>query len=213
MPFTDKSNYEIEECEMISFIKGIIADKAMNMLYIDCNGVGFELNVSKFCIDRVGAIGEMVTIQTYLNVREDEMSLYGFYDKFEREVFGKLILVNGVGPKMAINILSGVSAEDLSFAIATQNGAVLKNIKGVGTKIRERILLELKEKMDALSHLADVSLTEMQANESEAYSATLNVLIDWGVPRAHAQDILNKVYETTDDMESLLAKAFRELGK
>lgn len=198
---------------MISFIKGVIADKALNMLYIDCNGVGFELNVSKFCLDRIGAIGEMVTIQTYLNVREDEMSLYGFYDKFEREVFGKLLLVNGVGPKMAINILSGVSAEDLSFAIATQNGAVLKNIKGVGTKIRERILLELKEKMDALSHLADVSLTEMQANESEAYAATLNVLIDWGVPRAHAQDILNKVYETTDDMESLLAKAFRELGK
>ncbi len=114
---------------------------------------------------------------------------------------------------MAINILSGVSAEDLSFAIATQNGAVLKNIKGVGTKIRERILLELKEKMDALSHLSSVSLTEIQANESEAYSSTLTVLLDWGVPRAHAQDILNKVYEPNDDMESLIAKAFRELGK
>lgn len=198
---------------MISFIKGIIADKAMNMLYIDCNGVGFELFVSSFCLNKIGAIGEVVTVQTYLNVREDEMSLYGFYDKFEREVFGKLLLVNGVGPKMAINILSGVSAEDLSFAIATQNVAVLKNIKGVGTKIRERIMLELKEKMDALSHLASVSLTEIQANESEAYSSTLTVLLDWGVPRARAQDILNKVYESNDDMESLIAKAFRELGK
>lgn len=198
---------------MISFIKGIIADKALNMLYIDCNGVGFELNVSSFCLNRIGAIGESVTIHTYLHVREDEMSLYGFYDKFEKEVFSKLLLVNGVGPKMAINILSGVSAEDLSFAIATQNGTVLKNIKGVGTKIRERILLELKEKMDALSHLAEVSLTEIQANESEAYSSTLNVLMDWGVTRAHAQDILNKIYDGKDDMEALLAKAFRELGK
>lgn len=198
---------------MISFLKGIIADKALNTLYIDCNGVGFELCVSNFCLDRVGAIGETIKIQTYLNVREDEMKLYGFYDSFEKEVFGKLLLVNGVGPKMAINILSGVSAEDLSFAIATQNASVLKNIKGVGTKIRERILLELKEKMDALSHLAQVSLTEIEANDSEAYSSTLNVLMDWGVPRGRAQDILNKVYESTDDMESLLAKAFRELGK
>ncbi len=198
---------------MISFIKGIIADKGLNTLCIDCNGVGFELNVSSFCVDKIGAVGELVTVFTHLNVREDEMSLYGFYDKFEREVFDKLLLVSGVGPKMAINILSGVSAEDLSFAIATQNGAVLKNIKGVGTKIRERILLELKEKMDALSHLSSVSLTEIQANESEAYSSTLTVLLDWGVPRAHALDILNKVYEPTDDMESLIAKAFRELGK
>lgn len=198
---------------MISFLKGIIANKALNTLYIDCNGVGFELCVSSFCLDRVGAIGEMINIQTYLNVREDEMKLYGFYDSFEKEVFGKLLLVNGVGPKMAINILSGVSAEGLSFAIATQNASVLKNIKGVGTKIRERIMLELKEKMDALSHLAQVSLTEIEAKDSEAYSSTLNVLLDWGVPRARAQDILNKVYETTDDMEALLAKAFRELGK
>lgn len=198
---------------MIGFLRGVIADKALNLLSIECNGVGFELNVSKFCLDRIGNVGDQTICYTYLHVKEDEMSLYGFYDKFEKEVFCKLLLVNGIGPKMAINILSGVSAEDLSFAIATQNASVLKNIKGVGTKIRERILLELKEKMDALSHLAEVSISEIEANDSEVYSGTLNVLMDWGVPRVHAQDILNKVYESTDDMESLLAKAFRELGK
>lgn len=198
---------------MIGFVKGIIAEKAVNMLVIECNGVGFLLNVSKFCLDKVGSVGESATVFTHLVVKEDEMSLYGFYDQFEKEVFSKLLLVNGVGPKMAINILSGVSAEDLSFAIATQNAGVLKNIKGVGVKIRERILLELKEKMDALSHLADVSITQMEANDSEVYAATLNVMLDWGVPKVHAQDILNKVYEITDDMESLLAKAFKELGK
>ncbi len=198
---------------MISFVKGIIAEKFLNTLILDCNGVGFSLNVSSFCLDKIGDIGELTTINTHLIVREDEMSLYGFYDKFEREIFLKLIMVNGVGPKVAINILSSVSAEDLSFAIATQNGAVLKNIKGVGAKIRERIMLELKGKMDALSHLAEVSLKSIQANDSEAFSATLNVLLDWGVPRARAQDILNKVYEPNDDMESLIAKSFKELGK
>ena len=213
MSFTNKSNNESEEYKLISFLQGIIADKALNMLTLENNGIGFEICVSKFCLDRIGEIGAKATVYTYIYVREDEISLYGFYDKFEKEVFCKLLLVNGVGPKMAINILSGVSAEDLSFAIATQNISVLKNIKGVGAKLRERIMLELKEKMDALSHLASVSLTEMEANDSEAYTATLNVLMDWGVPRVHAQDVLNKVFESTDDMESLLAKAFRELGK
>lgn len=198
---------------MIGFLRGIVAAKSPNALLLDCQGIGFELNVSSFCLDRIGAEGEEVKILTHLHVREDEMTLFGFYDSFEKEVFSKLLLVNGVGPKMAINILSAVSAEDLSFAIATQNAGALKNIKGVGTKLRERILLELKEKMDALSHLAQVSLTQIAANESEAYASTINVMMDWGVPRAHATDILNKVYEPTDDMESLLAKAFRELGK
>ena len=198
---------------MISFLKGIIADKGLNSVEIDVNGVGFEVMVSSFCYLKLGEIGEPITIQTYMHVREDEMSLYGFFDKFEKEVFLKLLLVNGVGPKMAINILSGVSAEDLSYAIATQNAGALKNIKGVGAKIRDRILLELKEKMDALSHLTATAITNTELNTSEAFNTALNVMIEWGVPKAHAQDILTKVYTSSDDMETLIAKAFRELGR
>ena len=198
---------------MINFIKGIIADKSLGIVVLEVNGVGFEIYVSTFTADTIGEIGEQVTLQTYLHVREDEMTLYGFKDQFEREVFMKLLMVNGVGPKMAINILSGVSAQDLSFAIATQNANVLKGVKGVGTKIRDRILLELKEKIDALTHLAEVNMTACEINENENFAQALNVLIDWGVPRTQAQDILTKVYETSDDMESLIAKAFRELGR
>lgn len=198
---------------MISFVKGILADKGLGSIIIDNNGMGIEVFVSRFCEDTLGVIGEEVTIYTYLHVREDELTLFGFKDKFEREVFLKLLLVNGVGPKMAINILSYVSAQDLSFAIATQNASMLKGIKGVGAKIRERILLELKEKIDALSHLAEVDMTACEINDSETYAQALNVLIDWGVPRSNAQDILTKVYQTTDSMEELIAKAFKELGK
>ena len=113
---------------MISFIKGIIADKDLGTVTLDCNGVGFEINVSGFCWEGVGEIGEEAKLLTYMHVKEDEMTLFGFIDKFEKEVFMKLILVNGVGPKMAINILSGISAQDLSFAIATQNASVFKGI-------------------------------------------------------------------------------------
>lgn len=198
---------------MISFIKGIIADKGFGSVVIDNNGLGLEVFVTSFCESTIGEIGEAVTLYTYMNVREDEISLFGFSDKFEREVFLKLLLVNGVGPKMAINILSGVSAQDLSFAIATQNASVLKGIKGVGTKIRERILLELKEKIDALSHLAEVNITACEMNDSENFAQALTVLTDWGVPRTQAQDVLSKVYETSDTMEELIAKAFKELGR
>lgn len=198
---------------MISFVKGIIADKGFGSVIIDNNGLGFEVFVTSFCESTIGEIGEETTLYTYMNVREDEISLFGFKDKFEREVFLKLLLVNGVGPKMAINILSGVSAQDLSFAIATQNASVLKGIKGVGTKIRERILLELKEKIDALSHLAEVDITACEINDSENFAQALTVLTDWGVPRTQAQDILTKVYETSDSMETLIAKAFKELGR
>ena len=198
---------------MLGFIKGIIADKGLGILTIDNNGIGYEVNVSTFCLNSVGEVGEEVKLYTYLHVREDELTLFGFADKFEKEVFSKLLLVNGVGPRMAINILSGVSAQDLSFAIATQNAGVFKGIKGVGAKIRDRILLELKEKIDALSHLAEVNMNACELNQSENFAQALNVLMDWGVAKPQAQDILTKVYETSDDMETLIAKAFRELGR
>ncbi len=198
---------------MLGFIKGIIADKGLGILTIDNNGIGYEVNVSTFCLNSVGEVGEEVKLYTYLHVREDELTLFGFADKFEKEVFSKLLLVNGVGPRMAINILSGVSAQDLSFAIATQNASVFKGIKGVGAKIRDRILLELKEKIDALSHLAEVNMNACELNQSENFAQALNVLMDWGVAKPQAQDILTKVYETSDDMETLIAKAFRELGR
>ena len=154
-----------------------------------------------------------VMMPTYLHVREDELSLFGFASTFEKEVFLKLLLVNGVGPKMAINILSGVSAQDLSFAIATQNASILKGIKGVGTKIRERILLELKEKIDALSHLEEVDIKTHEINESQVYAQVNSVLLDWGVSSMEAQNVLNRVFTTTDTVETLLAKCFKELGK
>jgi len=198
---------------MISFIKGIIAHKSFGNLVVEVNGIGYEVNVSSFCYNSIGEVGQEVKLPTYLLVREDELSLFGFESSFEKEVFLKLILVNGVGPKMAINILSGVSAQDLSFAIATQNAGILKGIKGVGAKIRERILLELKEKIDALSHLEEVDLKTHEQNESQVFSQVHSVLLDWGVGSAEAQSVLNRVFTTTDTVESLLAKCFKELGK
>jgi len=201
---------------MISFLKGIIAEKFGNTIIMDCNSIGYEALVTNNCFAKIGEVGESVTLYTYLNVREDGVSLFGFLDKLEREVFKKLILVNGVGPKMAVTILSGISAQELTVAIATQQPNMLKGIKGVGEKIRERILLELKEKMS----MNDIKGLTIQSDflkntsfDSTIANEAMTVLLDWGVNKIVAQDVISKVLVPGDTLESLLQKSFKSLGR
>ncbi|MBQ7602785.1 MAG: Holliday junction branch migration protein RuvA [Clostridia bacterium] len=200
---------------MFSFIKGTIVERSENSIVIENNGMGFEINVSTYTSNALGNIGQQACVYTYLNVREDELSLFGFYDQMEREVFKKLLLVNGVGPRLALVILSGISAQELTVAVVTGRTDMLKGIKGVGTKIRERIILELKEKMDTLG----VPNLNIQSNIfdtpkiNDIAQQTINVLVDWGVGSAIAQDVVAKSYADGDTLETLLAKSFKALGR
>lgn len=195
---------------MLSFIKGVIVQKDNNLVVIENNSIGFEVNVSATTAEKIPNIGESAVIHTYMHVREDEITLFGFSDKQEKEVFKKLILVNGVGPRMAINILSGITATNLAMAIATQNGSILKGIKGVGTKLRERILLELKEKMDFVGE-TPIALTS--SSMGGIFDSAVAVLVDWGVNKNIATQIIQNNIQSGDTLETLLAKAFKELGR
>ncbi len=195
---------------MISFINGILASKNNNLIEVDCNGIGYEITISSFCFNELPTVGENVRIYVYMHVREDEVSLFGFHNLQEKEVFKKLITVNGVGPKMAINILSGVRANDLTVAIVTQQPNVLSGIKGVGSKIRERIMLELKEKMSTVGELPLFAVTNSNTGIMES---AVEVLIDWGVNRTVAQQIVQENITNSDTLETLLAKAFKQLGR
>lgn len=200
---------------MLNFVKGVIIEKQENEVVVECNGIGFEINVSSNASIALPPVGQSACVYTYLNVREDEMSLFGFADKMEREVFKKLLLVNGIGPKLAISILSGISASELTVAVASQRVDMLKGIKGVGTKIRERIVLELKEKMD-LSTVQNVSMQSSLFDKpavNDIMQQTINVLSDWGVNNTVAQDVVSKAYVEGDTLESLLAKSFKALGR
>ncbi|MBR7091381.1 MAG: Holliday junction branch migration protein RuvA [Clostridia bacterium] len=202
---------------MYSFLRGILSDKWENTVVIDCNGVGYEALVTTNCYNNIGEVGDMVTLYTSLHCREDEMSLFGFLDKVEREVFKKLILVNGVGPKMAISILSNISAPELTVAVATQQASMLKGIKGIGTKIRERILLELKEKM-SLGDIKGVTvqsdfLSDKPVADNSIANMAIGVLVDWGVNKLVAQDIVTKNMQPGDSLEVLLQKSFKALGR
>lgn len=134
---------------MIGRISGLLLEKHPPLVLVDAQGVGYEINVpmSTFC--QLPAIGERLTLQTHLIVREDAHVLFGFVTEGERALFRQLTKITGVGARTALAILSGMSVTDLCQAVALQDGAWLTKIPGIGKKTAERLLLELRDKLDS----------------------------------------------------------------
>lgn len=133
---------------MIARLHGTVLDRGADWLVVDVGGVGFVVNVPAGVV-AAAKVGAEITLQTHLVVREDGLTLYGFPDPHEQRLFQSLIAVNGVGPKVALALLSALSADELSFAIASGNAAALARAQGVGQKLANRIVLELRDKMTA----------------------------------------------------------------
>jgi Holliday junction DNA helicase RuvA len=129
---------------MIGRLQGTVAGKSPPQVLIDVNGVGYEVDVPMSTYYGVPAIGERVLLLTHLLVREDAQVLYGFLTAPERQSFRELIRISGVGPRTALAILSGLSVDDLAFAVQQQDAARLQKVPGIGKKTAERLLLELK---------------------------------------------------------------------
>ena len=134
---------------MIGYIKGEASVTDENTVIMECGGMGYEVIASNTTISQILNGSPFICLQTYLKVSEDGVVLYGFYTKEEKQMFLKLITVNGIGPKAAIGILSDIDINELMIAIMTSDIKRLSKIKGVGKKTAERIVLELKEKIDA----------------------------------------------------------------
>lgn len=134
---------------MIGYVKGTLISVQNGKVLLEVGGVGYEISVSNNTVVKLPAIEKQATIYTYLYVREDEMSLFGFYSLEEKAMFMKLISISGIGPKAAMSILSGMELRALAIAIITEDKKSIAKIKGVGKKTAERIILELKEKVTA----------------------------------------------------------------
>lgn len=191
---------------MISFLLGIVDEKYDNTIILDCNGIGYELCVSTNAM-AVFPIGEHVKIYTYMAVREDGVSLFGFASKEERELFYKLILVSGIGPKMAISILSGMSLADLTIAIVKQDIKMLSTIKGLGKKTAERLCVELKDKLDTVAVQEQSDLTA-DYNE-DAVSMATDTLISLGINKNEAYTLARSCAGNNASAEEIIAKALR----
>ncbi len=139
---------------MIAYVRGVLAEKETTRVVVEAAGVGYELLISLSTFDRLPKIGAEVKLLAHHCVREDEEILFGFASADERDLFSKLTAVPGVGPKIALAILSGASVGELSLAIASGNAKRISSIKGVGRKTAEKICLELKDKINAIAALS-----------------------------------------------------------
>ena len=143
---------------MFSYIIGTIEYKGDNLLILDNNNIGYEITISNNTLMSLPNLGESIKIHTYVHFKEDGVSIYGFENLDEKEMFLKLINISGVGPKAAIGILSGLTPSALSIAIMKQDDKSIASIKGIGKKTAERIVLELKDKVNITSEIANVQI-------------------------------------------------------
>ena len=194
---------------MINYLVGEIIFKAENLVVLENAGIGYEINVSMTTLDALPTVGSVCKIFTFLNVREDELSLFGFSSLEEKDMFLKLVSVSGIGPKVALSILSGIRLSDLLIAIKTQDLKRLSAIKGLGKKTAERIVLELKDKVSVVGAACEES--SQVINESIIDEAT-EALIALGINKNEAYRLARENSSNCETTEDIIRKAFQNLG-
>ena len=193
---------------MITHLKGKLIEKNPTNIVVDCNGVGYSVNISLHTFSQLPS-GENVKLFIHLQVREDSHTLFGFSSKVEREVFRLLISVSGIGASIARTMLSTLSPEQVMEAITQNNIAVIQSVKGIGAKTAQRVVLDLKDKIIKIYGLDEVSLVSSNTNRNEALSA----LETLGFARKQAEkvcdDIVNK--NPNASAETIIKQALKNL--
>lgn len=193
---------------MYDYFKGRLIEKNPAFVVVECGGVGYYLNISLNTYEKLGK-EESVRVYVYQHVREDNLSLYGFAEKGEREVFLKLISVSGVGTSTAQVMLSSLGPAQLQEAILDGDVAQLKSIKGIGAKTAERIIIDLRDKMAKDLPELEKSLFKGNTGIEEALSALVALGFDRAKSKKVLQDIQNK--EGDQAVESLIKQALKNL--
>jgi Holliday junction DNA helicase RuvA len=197
---------------MIGFLRGRIADKQPNRLIVDVQGVGYEVHVPLSTFYDAGEEGADIALRIYTHVREDALQLYGFLTDLERQLFERLIGISGIGPKLAIAVLSGMDPRDLLLSVQRGDVARLTSIPGVGKKTSERIVLELKDRLAQLP--AAVATETVSANGADRVRTDLlSALQNLGYHRPQAEKAIDATLQTMSDptFEQALKAALREL--
>ncbi len=193
---------------MIAHIQGKLVEKSPTEVVIDCNGVGYHINISLNTYALLPNT-DAVKLYTYLLIKEDSHSLFGFMQKSEREIFKLLISVSGIGANIARTMLSSIDPKQIIQAIASGDVGTIQGIKGIGAKTAQRTILDLKEKVLKLYNLDEVSASQSNTNRDEALSA-LEVL---GFVRKSSEKIVEKIVATMPDatVETIIKQALKNL--
>jgi Holliday junction DNA helicase RuvA len=205
---------------MISHLSGTLLAKHATSVIVDVGGVGYEVTIPVTTFYDLGEPNSPVRLNVYTHVREDALQLFGFRTLRERELFILLISVSGIGPKSAVAMLSGMSADEIVMAIRTNNYARLTSIPGVGRKTAERLVIELRDKMAALSSPAleqelAAGATGMAQSEDALREDTLAALLQLGFPKPAAEKAITSAMHEGGELsvETLLRRSLRQLSK
>lgn len=193
---------------MITHLSGKLVEKNPTEVIIDCNGIGYLVNVSLHTYSLIPD-GEKITLYTYLHIKEDAHTLYGFVQKSEREIFKLLISVSGVGTSTARTMLSSLSPEEVKQAIATADVPVIQSVKGIGAKTAQRVILDLKDKILKVYDIDEVSHSVNNTHKEEALSA----LETLGFARKQAEKVCTKIVREDPGagVETIIKQALKNL--
>jgi len=199
---------------MIAWLSGVLRQKSIDSLIIDVGGVGYAVTVPLSTYSRVPETGSTVALHVHTHLREDSLSLFGFSTELEKEVFLLLLGVSGIGPKLALSVLSGLSLEDLLLAIHGSDDSRLCSIPGIGKKTAARLCLELQDK---IKHLAPLARHAEHAGQPRSTTAddAVSALVNLGYKRLQAEEAVMRVHGARPDIRvvELIREALGELGQ
>lgn len=200
---------------MIASIKGILTHKSLNGIVVDVNGVGYHVFVPLSTFYELPEIGMFVFLNVHTHVREDAIQLFGFHTPEEKDIFQLMISVTGIGPRLATNILSGIAAPELARAVCTEDVKRLVGIPGIGKKMADRMIFELKDRIPMLAAEKGAGVAVLGSDEQVKEDA-LSALVNLGYKSHVAKIVIEQVVEDSPGgvtLEALLKKALKILAK
>ncbi len=194
---------------MIAHLRGTLLSKSPSSAVVECAGVGYNVAISVQCYTRLPEESQSVALHVNTQVREDAISLFGFLDRDEKKLFEKLITISGVGPKLAITLLSGIETSALASAIRSADHTLLVRIPGIGKKTAERIVLELKDKLEGLAISPEAE--QPQLASGAAVEDVLSAMVNLGYTRVAAQKAIESAIQTNVGTNLTLRNDFEAL--
>ena len=198
---------------MIAFLRGRVLDKQPNRLIVDVQGVGYDVYVPLSTFYEAGDAGAEITLRVHTHVREDALQLYGFLTLFEQQVFERLIAVSGIGPKLAISVLSGIDSRELVGAVQRGNVARLTSIPGIGKKTAERIVLELRDRLQHLHAAAAAGAAAVPTPADRLREDLVSALVNLGYHRPQAEKSVESALASQPDLafDQALRRVLKDL--
>ncbi|AJQ27837.1 Holliday junction branch migration protein RuvA [Pelosinus fermentans] len=196
---------------MIGYVRGTVSHLAVDHCFIDVQGIGYRVFIAQSTRQKI-TIAAVVSLFTYMYVREDALMLYGFYTQDEYDLFLQLTSISGIGPKVAMGILSAIDPQQFRLAISQKNIGILTKLPGVGKKTAERVILELKDKIGLITEndLNEDYISGVSVSTGDVIEEVLQALLALGYNQNEIMPVLKKIEKNGHSVEELLKLALRE---